>query len=45
MSLSINNENLGEIEIQKGVKQGASTSPLLFNMIIDELIRRLKSLS
>ena len=41
--LTINNENLGEIEIQKGVKQGASTSPLLFNMIIDELIRRLKN--
>ena len=42
--LSINNENLGEIEIQKGVKQGASTSPLLINLIIDELIRRLKTL-
>ena len=42
--LSINNENLGEIEIQKGVKQGASTSPLLFNLVIDELIRRLKTI-
>ena len=42
--LSINNENLGEIEIQKGVKQGASTSPILFNLVIDELIRRLKTI-
>ena len=42
--LSINNENLGEIEIQKGVKQGASTSPLQLNLIIDELIRRLKTI-
>ena len=29
--------------IEKGVKQGASTSPILFNLIMDELLRTLKN--
>ena len=37
-SLSINSGHIGEIMIEKGVKQGASTSPILFNMIIDDLL-------
>lgn len=41
-SLSINNQHIGEITIEKGVKQGASTSPILFNLIMDELLRTLK---
>ena len=41
-SLTINNENMGEIMIEKGVKQSASTSPILFNLIMDELIKNLK---
>ena len=41
-NFTVNNEKIGEIEIQKGVKQGASTSPILFNMIIDELLKRMK---
>ena len=43
--LTVNNEKLGEIDIQKGVKQGASTSPVLYNMIIDELLKRMKQLN
>ena len=38
----MNGECIGDIELQKGVKQGASTSPILFNMIIDELPRGMK---
>ena len=44
-SLTINNENIGEIMIEKGVKQGASTSPILFNLIMDTLLRNLKTRS
>ena len=43
-SLTINNEPIGEIMIEKGFKQGASTSPILFNLIMDELLRNLKSI-
>ena len=41
-SMGTQGTDFGNIYIGKGVKQGASTSPLLFNLIIDELIKEMK---
>lgn len=42
-SITLNGMELGNIQIQKGVKQGASTSPILFNLIMDELLRTIRN--
>lgn len=43
--LSVGGKTTRRIKINAGVKQGCSWSPLLFNLIIDELIERLKKLN
>ena len=38
-SYRINNRIVMEVENQKGVKQGASSSPILFNLVIQKIIQ------
>ena len=40
--LTVGGKSTRKIEINSGVKQGCPLSPLLFNLIIDELIEKLK---
>ena len=39
----LSHRKIGDIQINKGVRQGAITSPLLFNLIMDQLIKLLKT--
>ena len=41
-TLTVGGKSTRKIEINSGVKQGCPLSPLLFNLIIDELIEKLK---
>lgn len=40
--MTVGGKSTRKIEINSGVKQGCPRSPLLFNLIIDELIEKLK---
>ena len=42
--ITVGGKTARRIKINSGVKQGCPLSPLLFNLILDELIVRLKSL-
>ena len=42
--ISVGGKSTRRIKINSGVKQGCPLSPMLFNLIIDELIIRLKQL-
>lgn len=42
---STNEGRTGDIEILSGVKQGCPLSPLLFNLVLDELLERIEKLN
>lgn len=44
-SIRINNETSGQLPVASGIRQGDSLSPILFNLIMDEIIAEVKGVT